>query len=87
MLLISIILWLGTVTLLMARVSALSEIDAKKIVALSTLRQLGIMFLSISLGNIIFCLFHVITHALAKANLFLRVGNILHMRQSQQDSR
>jgi NADH:ubiquinone oxidoreductase subunit 5 (subunit L)/multisubunit Na+/H+ antiporter MnhA subunit len=75
------------VTLLIASLSALSEMDAKKIVALSTLSQLGIMFLSISLGNAILCLFHVITHALAKANLFLRVGNILHIRQSQQDSR
>jgi NADH-quinone oxidoreductase subunit L len=45
------------------------------------------MFISLSLGNVLLCLFHVIRHALAKANLFLRVGNVLHSRFSQQDSR
>jgi len=72
---------------MIARVAALLEIDAKKIVALSTLRQLGLIFFSIALGNMSLCLFHVITHALAKANLFLIVGNLLHIKFSQQDAR
>jgi len=67
--------------------AALIEVDGKKVVALSTLRQLGLMFIAISLGNSLICLFHLLIHAFAKANLFLMVGNFLHMRFSQQDYR
>jgi len=67
--------------------AAFFEADAKKVVALSTLRQLGLIFLSLALGNVILCLFHVLTHALAKANLFMVTGTYLHFRSSQQDSR
>lgn len=77
----------GVLTLVVARIRALFESDAKKIVALSTLRQLGLIFLALGIGNSILCLFHVITHALAKANLFLVVGTYLHAKYSQQDSR
>jgi len=70
-----------------AGLSALFERDLKKVVALSTLSQLGIIFIAISLGNITMCLFHVFSHALAKASLFIRVGNIIHIRYSQQDTR
>jgi NADH-quinone oxidoreductase subunit L len=45
------------------------------------------MFVALSLGNTRLCLFHVITHALAKANLFIVIGNLLHGRFSQQDAR
>jgi NADH-ubiquinone oxidoreductase chain 5 len=81
------LLVLGGITLLLARMAALIEVDGKKVVALSTLRQLGLMFIAISLGNNIICLFHLLIHAFAKANLFLIVGNFLHMRFSQQDYR
>lgn len=85
--LLSGFLILGLVTLSLARLAALVEPDAKKIVALSTLSQLGIMFLSISLRNFRLCLFHIVVHALAKANLFIIVGNTLHLEFAQQDSR
>jgi len=78
---------LGFITLSVARLAAIQEVDAKKIVALSTLRQLGLMFISIAVGNSIICLFHIIIHALAKANLFIVVGRLLHSGFSQQDSR
>lgn len=84
---ISMCLWLGTVTLIVASLGALIELDSKKIVALSTLRQLGLIFIGISLGNQVLSLFHILTHGLAKANLFLGVGNVLHINQSEQDSR
>lgn len=71
----------------MARLAAFFESDAKKVVALSTLRQLGLIFISLALGNIALCLFHVLTHALAKANLFIVTGTYLHFRFSQQDAR
>jgi NADH-quinone oxidoreductase subunit L len=70
-----------------ARLSALIETDAKKIVALSTLSQLGLIFIALALGIPIICYFHILIHALAKANLFIVVGRILHTRFSQQDSR
>jgi len=82
-----ILLMLGRVTLLLASIAALIEVDGKKVVALSTLRQLGLMFMAISLGNRLICLFHLLIHAFAKANLFLMVGNFLHIRFSQQDYR
>jgi len=81
------LLVLGTVTLVLASIAALIEADGKKVVALSTLRQLGLIFIAISLGNSLICLFHLLMHAFAKANLFLIVGNFLHMRFSQQDYR
>lgn len=81
------LLILGTITLMLASIAALIEVDGKKVVALSTLRQLGLIFISISLGNSLICLFHLLMHAFAKANLFLIVGNFLHIRFSQQDYR
>jgi len=78
---------LGFITLLVASLAALVEVDGKKIVALSTLSQLGLIFIALALGNSFICLMHVIIHALAKANLFLVVGRIIHVNYSQQDSR
>lgn len=80
-------LLLGITTLLVASLTALTEKDAKKVVALSTLSQLGIIFISLRLGNAIICLFHILIHALAKANLFIVVGELLHKRFTQQDIR
>jgi len=78
---------LGIITLVVASLSALIETDAKKVVALSTLRQLGLMFIALALGSIMICYFHVLIHALAKANLFISIGGLLHNRFSQQDAR
>jgi len=78
---------LGVLTLIVARLSALLEVDAKKIVALSTLSQLGLIFMALSLGTPAICFFHILIHALAKANLFIVIGSLLHRRFSQQDSR
>jgi len=72
---------------LVASSAAIMERDGKKVVALSTLRQLGLIFISLSVGNYFICLFHLLIHAFAKANLFLMVGNLLHFRFSQQDAR
>lgn len=78
---------MGLATLTLASLAAFLERDGKKVVALSTLSQLGLIVLALSLGNLTICLFHVVTHALAKANLFLVVGNFLHRGLSQQDTR
>ena len=78
---------IGALTILIARVRALFEIDLKKIVALSTLRQLGVIVLRLGLGAYIARFFHLLTHAFFKALLFLATGGIIHRRNSYQDLR
>jgi NADH:ubiquinone oxidoreductase subunit 5 (subunit L)/multisubunit Na+/H+ antiporter MnhA subunit len=74
-------------TLSRARLAALFEADAKKLVALSTLSQLGLMVVSLSVRTKFICLLHVLRHAFAKANLFMVVGNVMHFHYSSQESR
>jgi NADH:ubiquinone oxidoreductase subunit 5 (subunit L)/multisubunit Na+/H+ antiporter MnhA subunit len=62
-------------------------LDVKKIVALSTLSQLGLIFLGIYRSTKFIILFHLIIHAFAKACLFTIIGGLIHQRFSQQDSR
>lgn len=79
--------FVGSLTTLIASTAAIVETDAKKIVALSTLSQLGLMAIALFLGGKTICFFHLICHALAKANLFLVIGRLLRQCYSQQDSR
>lgn len=78
-----ILLVLRSITLILGGVSALFEGDVKKVVALSTLRQLGMIVFVVRLGFKVFCLFHLYMHALLKASLFLAVGAIIHARNEQ----
>nr|QGZ08655.1 NADH dehydrogenase subunit 5 [Nerita yoldii] len=80
-------LFIGTITLLMAGIGANHEHDLKKIIALSTLSQLGVMMLSLGLGAWNLTLFHLYTHALFKALLFLCAGAIIHNNSNVQDIR
>lgn len=66
------------ITILISAISAVFEPDAKKVVALSTLSQLGVIMLSISIGAIRVCYFHMVRHALFKALIFLCVGAVIH---------
>lgn len=81
------LLFLGTLTMLIAGGSALFEIDMKKIVALSTLSQLGLIIRALGMGLYDIAFFHILTHAYFKALLFMTVGNIIHMRRDYQDLR
>lgn len=74
-------------TILIAGVGANLETDLKKIIALSTLRQLGLIIISIGLGAIKLAYFHILSHALFKALLFMCAGNIIHCRGDTQDLR
>jgi len=78
---------LGIGTMVVARLAALIETDAKKVVALSTLSQLGVMFIRLTIGNKLFRFFHILNHAFAKANLFIVIGSLLHFHFSSQDVR
>jgi NADH-ubiquinone oxidoreductase chain 5 len=74
-------------TITIASVRALFETDLKKIVALSTLSQLGVIILSLGLGANILAYFHLLRHAFFKALLFLCAGSIIHIRKDYQDLR
>nr|VFU78639.1 NADH dehydrogenase subunit 5 [Proasellus ebrensis] len=74
-------------TTLMASISALSECDLKKIVALSTLSQLGVMVMTISAGFPQLAMFHLMTHATFKALLFMCSGKLIHTMSDTQDVR
>nr|YP_003204730.1 NADH dehydrogenase subunit 5 [Bivetiella cancellata]ACF04823.1 NADH dehydrogenase subunit 5 [Bivetiella cancellata] len=83
----SFLLFISVLTLLMAGIGANYENDLKKIIALSTLSQLGVMMLSLAMGMPFLALFHLYTHALFKALLFLCAGMIIHNSLNVQDIR
>uniref|UniRef100_A0AAU6QGF8 NADH-ubiquinone oxidoreductase chain 5 n=1 Tax=Prionospio fallax TaxID=3050094 RepID=A0AAU6QGF8_9ANNE len=83
----SFLLIMATLTSLMAGLSAITECDMKKIIALSTLSQLGVMMVSLGLGAPLLAFFHLITHALFKALLFLCAGTLIHLHHHSQDLR
>nr|YP_009642902.1 NADH dehydrogenase subunit 5 [Gari elongata]QCQ20466.1 NADH dehydrogenase subunit 5 [Gari elongata] len=68
----------STLTMLMSAISAVFEPDAKKVVALSTLSQLGVMMFAIAVGAVSVCYFHMVSHALFKALMFLCIGAVIH---------
>jgi len=78
---------LGSITILIAGVRACVELDIKKIVALSTLSQLGVIIVSLSLYQKGMCFFHLVTHAIFKALLFICVGISIHTIYGSQDFR
>ena len=77
----------GSITILIAGVRACVEMDIKKIVALSTLSQLGVMIVALSLFQKNICFFHLVTHAMFKALLFMCVGAAIHSVYGSQDFR
>ncbi|YP_010718652.1 NADH dehydrogenase subunit 5 (mitochondrion) [Liolophura japonica] len=81
------VLFISVSTMLMAGIAANFEMDLKKIIALSTLSQLGVMMMSIGIGYPELALIHLFTHALFKALLFLCAGNIIHLHNNNQDIR
>nr|YP_010447211.1 NADH dehydrogenase subunit 5 [Lottia goshimai]UTM92219.1 NADH dehydrogenase subunit 5 [Lottia peitaihoensis] len=84
---LALIATLSTTTSLMAGICALTETDLKKIVALSTLSQLGTMVLALSLGAPLLSFFHLVTHALSKSLLFVCVGSFISFNKGGQDTR
>nr|YP_009160984.1 NADH dehydrogenase subunit 5 [Luehdorfia chinensis]AJA05958.1 NADH dehydrogenase subunit 5 [Luehdorfia chinensis]AJA05971.1 NADH dehydrogenase subunit 5 [Luehdorfia chinensis] len=84
---LKILLLLSGLTMMMAGVSANYEFDLKKIIALSTLSQLGLMMSILSMGLSDLAFFHLLTHAMFKALLFMCSGVIIHMMNDIQDIR
>lgn len=77
----------GTVTAIVAASIGLVQNDIKKVLAYSTVSQLGLMFLALGLGAYEVAIFHVITHAFFKACLFLGSGSVIHALHGEQDMR
>ena len=83
----SVIAVVGAVTALVAATIGLVQNDIKKVLAYSTVSQLGLMFLALGLGAYEVAVFHVITHAFFKACLFLGSGSVIHALHGEQDMR
>ncbi|SDM83932.1 NADH-quinone oxidoreductase subunit L [Daejeonella rubra] len=78
---------IGLATLFLAAAIAVSQTDIKKVLAYSTVSQLGYMFLGLGVGAYTGAFFHVITHAFFKALLFLGAGSVIHAMSNEQDMR
>ncbi len=79
------IAWVGAFTALFAATIAVSQRDIKKVLAYSTVSQLGYMFLAVGTGAYVAAVFHMITHAFFKALLFLGSGSVIHGMHDEQD--
>lgn len=84
---LTIILWVGVATSVFAAVIGLKQNDIKKVLAYSTVSQLGLMFAALGLGAFSSGIFHLVTHAFFKALLFLGAGSVIHALHGEQDIR
>lgn len=84
---LSIIAIIGAGTALYAAIVGITQNDIKKVLAYSTVSQLGLMFLALGVGAYVTALFHVLTHAFFKALLFLGSGSVIHSMGGEQDIR
>jgi NADH-quinone oxidoreductase subunit L len=83
----NIVAIVGLATALLAATIALKQNDIKKVLAYSTVSQLGFMFLALGTGAYVAAVFHVMTHAFFKALLFLGSGSVIHAMGGEQDIR
>src|SRR5690606_25467570 len=84
---LEVVAWVGLATALLGAVIGLFQNDIKKVLAYSTVSQLGYMFIGLGVMAYSSGLFHVITHAFFKALLFLGAGSVIHAMSNDQDIR
>ena len=82
-----VVAWTGAITALVAAFIALGQYDIKRILAYSTVSQLGLMMVGLGVGGVAIGMFHLLTHAFFKALLFLGAGSIIHGCHEEQDIR
>ncbi len=82
-----LIAWIGVATAIVAATIALTQNDIKKVLAYSTVSQLGYMFIGVGVGGYAAAVFHLMTHAFFKACLFLGAGSVIHAMHHEQDMR
>ncbi|MCU0415892.1 MAG: NADH-quinone oxidoreductase subunit L [Cytophagaceae bacterium] len=84
---LDIVYYIGTATAILAALIGLTQNDIKKVLAYSTVSQLGFMFMALGMGAYSIAVFHVTTHAFFKALLFLGSGSVIHAMGGEQDIR
>jgi len=84
---LEVVAWTGAVTALFGATIAVAQWDIKRILAYSTVSQLGYMMMGIGVGGVAVGMFHLITHAFFKALLFLGAGSVIHGCNGEQDIR
>src|SRR5205809_773291 len=82
-----VITWIGAITAVFAALIAVAQTDIKRILAYSTVSQLGYMMMGLGVGGVAVGIFHLITHAFFKALLFLGAGSVIHGSHEEQDIR
>src|SRR5439155_7851461 len=84
---LDVVLWVGVITAVFAASVGLVQTDIKRVLAYSTVSQLGYMFAALGLGAYAAGIFHLVTHAFFKALLFLGAGSVIHGLHGEQDLR
>ena len=84
---LSVVATIGAITALLGAVIAVGQDDIKRILAFSTVSQLGYMMLALGVGSWVAAIFHLLTHAFFKALLFLGAGSVIHAAHHEQDIR
>ncbi len=84
---LSVVTWVGAITAVFAALIAVAQNDIKRILAYSTVSQLGYMMLGLGVGGPAVGMFHLLTHAFFKALLFLGAGSVIHGSHHEQDIR
>ena len=82
-----LVAWIGVATAFFAATIAITQTDIKKVLAYSTISQLGFMFVALGVGAYGVAVFHLYTHAFFKACLFLGAGSVIHAMSGEQDIR
>jgi len=84
---LTVVTWVGAATAVFAALIAVAQNDIKRILAYSTVSQLGYMMAGLGLGGVAIGMFHLITHAFFKALLFMGAGSVIHGSHEEQDVR
>jgi NADH-quinone oxidoreductase subunit L len=82
---LQVVTWIGAITAVFAALIAVAQDDIKRILAYSTISQLGYMMMGLGVGGVAVGMFHLITHAFFKALLFLGAGSVIHGCRDEQD--
>lgn len=84
---LQVVTWIGSITAVFAALIAVAQDDIKRILAYSTISQLGYMMIGLGVGGVAVGMFHLITHAFFKSLLFLGAGSVIHGCHEEQDIR
>jgi NADH-quinone oxidoreductase subunit L len=84
---LTVVVWIGVTTALMAALIAMAQADIKRILAYSTVSQLGLMMMSLGVGGVAAGIMHLLAHGFFKALLFLGSGSVIHGCHDEQDIR